>query len=431
MAKNKKIILITIDSLRYDYIKYLGLDKFLGDCIRFENCYAAGVPTHFSFPSIFQSIFPSHTMETICLKNEVPTFVEKLRENNFITAGFVGSNAFCSSLLGYDRGFDYFENYLFDKSNIQHRKIKKYIPRKLKMFIKIFMHIFNSKYLYTEKYSREIIENSLKFLQNNKDSNIFLWMHFMDVHFPYATSNCYNPYKNFSNGIIILKAYNHLERRSLTSDSKSSQISKASLHMLNKQYIESIILLGNRLQLFFESLPGKLKDYVVIITSDHGEEFGERGSIFHASNLHEEIVHVPLIINLKSKSVNAKKLCSLIDLPVTILSLAGIQTPSFYLGIDITKQPNRKYVISEGLSYGSSHFGSHLEDVIKFKLKSQDWIYSLRSVNHSLIGAGKHISFFNRNKDIAECEKLPFNDPEFVKLNNELQNHINFCSDEC
>jgi arylsulfatase A-like enzyme len=37
-------------------------------------------------------------------------------------------------------------------------------------------------------------------------------------------------------------------------------------------------------------------DTIVIITADHGEEFGEHGGIGHGQTLHDEVVHVPLII---------------------------------------------------------------------------------------------------------------------------------------
>src|SRR5690606_5599121 len=36
----------------------------------------------------------------------------------------------------------------------------------------------------------------------------------------------------------------------------------------------------------------------VVLTSDHGEEFGEHGGQFHSRRLYRELLHVPLIVSI-------------------------------------------------------------------------------------------------------------------------------------
>jgi arylsulfatase A-like enzyme len=43
---------------------------------------------------------------------------------------------------------------------------------------------------------------------------------------------------------------------------------------------------------------GRLENTIVIITSDHGEELGERGGVRHAKTVYEEVVHVPLLVRI-------------------------------------------------------------------------------------------------------------------------------------
>jgi len=70
---------------------------------------------------------------------------------------------------------------------------------------------------------------------------------------------------------------------------------------------------------------GLLNDTLIIITSDHGEEFFEHDGYDHKSKPYDEIIRVPLIIYKKDenfsqteKSEEAEKLVSLIDLAPSI-----------------------------------------------------------------------------------------------------------------
>ena len=73
---------------------------------------------------------------------------------------------------------------------------------------------------------------------------------------------------------------------------------------------------------------GALDRTIVIVTSDHGEEFGEDGHLAHGNDLHFPSLHVPLIIHWPPGSVpagvNVRDPVSLTDLPRTILDLAGL-----------------------------------------------------------------------------------------------------------
>lgn len=73
---------------------------------------------------------------------------------------------------------------------------------------------------------------------------------------------------------------------------------------------------------------------LIIITSDHGEAFGEHGLVTHLRTLYEELLRVPLIIKYPSSSPQrgvVEKRVSLVDLLPTVLSFLGYPVPS---GID-------------------------------------------------------------------------------------------------
>lgn len=108
-------------------------------------------------------------------------------------------------------------------------------------------------------------------------------------------------------------------------------------------YISAI----NRLDYNVGRLVDKLKelgiydDTIIIYTSDHGAHFKTRNPEYKRT-CHESASHTPLIIKGGGFEGGKRetRLSSLIDLPPTILSMAGIDIPKQYVGIDLTKQIN-------------------------------------------------------------------------------------------
>ncbi|MCC8073973.1 MAG: sulfatase-like hydrolase/transferase [Clostridiales bacterium] len=115
-------------------------------------------------------------------------------------------------------------------------------------------------------------------------------------------------------------------------------------------YISAI----NRIDYNFGKLVQKLKDMgiyddtIIIYASDHGCHFKTRNPEYKRS-CHESATHTPLIIKGGGFEGGKKeeRLSSLIDLPPTLLSMAGIPIPDSYMGVDLTKQidnPDEKRV---------------------------------------------------------------------------------------
>jgi hypothetical protein len=72
---------------------------------------------------------------------------------------------------------------------------------------------------------------------------------------------------------------------------------------------------------------------LLIVTSDHGEAFGEHGSKFHGDTLYDELVRVPLVFvgpGVVAREVDAA--VSLIDLGPTLLDWFGVDTPASFMG---------------------------------------------------------------------------------------------------
>jgi len=93
-------------------------------------------------------------------------------------------------------------------------------------------------------------------------------------------------------------------------------------------YDGAIAYLDQQLGLLFAELDrrGSLKNTLVIITSDHGEAFGERGHYAHSDNLYLTLLHVPLLISFPARVPAGKSVAhpvSLRDIPATVMDLIG------------------------------------------------------------------------------------------------------------
>jgi arylsulfatase A-like enzyme len=75
---------------------------------------------------------------------------------------------------------------------------------------------------------------------------------------------------------------------------------------------------------------GQLQNTIVVITSDHGELFGEHALVAHGNNLYLPVLHVPLILIAPGRvppGARLPSLASLRDLPATLLQLSGVPNP--------------------------------------------------------------------------------------------------------
>lgn len=117
-----------------------------------------------------------------------------------------------------------------------------------------------------------------------------------------------------------------------------------------KQYPDYLSAI-NRVDYNIGRLISKLKDKgiyedtVIVFTSDHGCHFKTR-NLEYKRSCHDSSIHVPLVIKggAFTGGVNDGRLVSLIDLPPTLLSLAGIDKPENYQGEDISQENTRKAV---------------------------------------------------------------------------------------
>jgi arylsulfatase A-like enzyme len=165
---------------------------------------------------------------------------------------------------------------------------------------------------------------------------VFVWRHYYDPHHPYEQNQPW--FSEFVPGVTSADA-------TLMRSAGGSPPMKPREEMRRKRFAElarglydsEIRRTDESIASLFKDLPF-LNDYLVIVTGDHGEEFLDHGNVTHCQNLYEETLRVPLLWKWPGGGAAAGRtdaLTSLVDIPSTLLTLAGGTPPATWSGISL------------------------------------------------------------------------------------------------
>lgn len=295
-----------MDSLRPDFLSCYGyeketspnIDRLAQEGVLFKNAFAQATWTRPSGLSLLTSTYPSvHTILTHAdiLPINIPTLQEVLEKNGFETIA-ISAMANISPYFGFDKGFKQFiqlfkEEWVI-KKNLVWKANKIPIPT-----------------------SEDINEALFSFLQKNGKKNAFIFVWSVDTHAPYFHRNTQMAKFCFEHRIFRVKDVIKMHM-------------KEEIDCLNGIY-EDMIFYND---FYFGELLKKLKEMDIfdktffILTSDHGEAFGEHGFYAHEREPYDELIRVPLIIKFPASQYRGEvyDLVQHIDLAPTILEYASI-----------------------------------------------------------------------------------------------------------
>jgi len=298
------------------------LQKLAENGMYFEQCVSLSRSTPSSFIGMFTSTYPLMYHGKMWMAEPRKSFAEFLQNAGYHTVA-VHSNPWISSLTGYDKGFDVFDDGIKDKVGIL-TKIRNYaiakVPANTSIYnfmSNVYSTMFGGSYINAEQANRKAL--SYTYWANKP---YFLWLHYMDAHEPHLEGNIYNKW-----------VIQNLESKAMRNPDK---LWGADRYMLEKIYDNRVKYIDQKIgELLNHPKNCKMiNNTVVIITADHGYQLFEHGHYTHAGNsLWEELIRVPLIIYGADipKSYKPAQV-SHIDLAPTILDLAGISKPDCYLG---------------------------------------------------------------------------------------------------
>ncbi len=168
-----------------------------------------------------------------------------------------------------------------------------------------------------------INKNCFDAISRNSAHPFFLWLHYMDTHFPYLP---HHPSQIEVGVDLISKAENF---RLNTQVRENMTLSSDGLSRIIQLYDASVRQLDSKIGELFRFLleRGLYESSMIVFTADHGEEFKDHGDLQHKSKLFDELIHVPLLMKRPHQRNNEvhKEPVSLMALAPTILSSVGIE----------------------------------------------------------------------------------------------------------
>lgn len=333
IPEEPNVILIGVDTLRADHLgsyKYgknisPNIDYLAREGILFENAFSQASWTLPAFASILTSLYPAvhgATDERRKLSRGFITLGEILQEN-FYETGAVVSGMFVSSEYGFKQGFGLFEE------------------------IRPLNDIKISSPL--------IYEKAAKFIEKNRNNRFFLFLHFYDPHARYFLHEEYDYDANYDGSLkgggkdisVIRELLGTFSERDL-SYLKSVYDSEISF---TDKYIGKVLDKLEKL--------GLSNNTVIIVTSDHGEEFRERGWWGHGRTLYNELIHVPLILKIpgvkeKGKRIDTK--VGTIDIMSAIMEICKLNMKG---GMELQGENLLNIIENDHNSHNFKIFGDH------------------------------------------------------------------------
>lgn len=283
-----------------------------------------------------------------------PTVASALSED--ITTCAIHSNTFLASKFDDIHGFDVYEDFFgqaehdddIPLSNRVARRVFDTVRPRLKRLglfeiaRRIQERVFPPSLIHEVaifESAETTTDRALTFV-NSTDQDFFAWVHYMDPHRPYAI-NADDPAfaPALSRGDIIdLMAQAGVDPAGLTASQRRRLIDL---------YDSAIRYTSAHVTRLFDGLrdAGIWDDTAIVLTADHGEEFGEHGRYFHSNRPYEELIQVPLFIRIPGETTGLETVDEpreLLDIAPTVCRLHNVDPPSSFLGTDLRETDTRR-----------------------------------------------------------------------------------------
>jgi arylsulfatase A-like enzyme len=306
------VLLIVIDVLRADHVGSYGyprdttprIDDLAATGVRFETAVSSCGWTRPSMSSLFTSLDPIQhgvlkgfnqdgaDFYLDVLDNAYTTWAEILLAAGWDTMG-VAPNAYTRPEFGFGQGF--------------------------------------SSYVAEAENAGEVVDRFLEWLEPRPAGRFFAYLHFMDVHWPYDPPPPYAEMFGTYPTSIDFDNVDWNELRQLIRAFRA-RFTEADLEQMIARYDGGTRYVDDEIGRLLDHLAaaGRLDDTLIVVTSDHGEEFMEKGRIGHGRHLYDVLLKVPLVIRFPGHWAAGRVVrdqVRLVDVLPTVLEAVGVPAP--------------------------------------------------------------------------------------------------------
>lgn len=325
--ESPNILLLILDTVGARFLSVYGnevrttpvLEKLARRGTLYERAYAPSPWTLPSHASMFTGR-PPHELSAdwlMPLDARHPTIGEVLEEHGYRTGGFVANLTYATPASGLDRGYSHYDAFpvswrMVARSSALVRRAVNEVRGRL-----------GDRHPLIFKRAEDVNGELLDWLEGGEDSGRpwFAFVNYFDAHNPYLPpppfDTLFGPAKNQPD-----------------LDLEDRHWDPAAIQMEIDAYLGAIAYIDDRIGALIEELErrGALNNTVLIVTADHGEQFGEHGLLYHGNGLYVQNLEVPLLIvdfRVEAAPRRDTTTVTLQDMAPTIAALAGVQSPPF------------------------------------------------------------------------------------------------------
>lgn len=361
----RDIVWITLESVRQDHTSLGGYHRDTTPFLRslgertdgaaFTNCFSHDIWTRASSASILTGLASSaHRTWTqeARLSGDVPTIPEALRRAGYRTV-CVSPNPQLSEATGLARGFDRFQ-YLGKSTLVEEAGVSTV----LRYLTKLNSH--------SAGYTTDTPKHSIGYLSDaiarrrireaaRDDENLFLYVHLGDSHHPYYPPK---PYQDLYADGFEMSVEEALAFAMEMSDDLHGYVARGvpftedEWDALYAMYDASVRYVDEILRSIVECADEELDDPIVVVTSDHGELFGEKGMLAHMVVADDAVSHVPLVV-AGVDGLTGEGLVQHADAMKTVLAEAGVDA-DVPVGVDL-RADDREFAVTQRSGQRCAH----------------------------------------------------------------------------
>jgi arylsulfatase A-like enzyme len=306
------IVLIVWDTVRelsmslygYDRPTTPALDRWAGQAVVFERAYATSSWTLPSHASLFTGRFPPEMSADWLepLDETHSTIAEQLAGRGFRTGAFIANLNYMTRETGLARGFQTWDDYPVTVKEIL-------LNTELGQWVTGWRGIIALRG-HDRKRADVVTDAFLDWHARQEGEPVFAFLNYKDGHVPY-----YAP--------------DSLKQR-FRRDRPQRDGYDASIAYLDQELDRLLSELDRR---------GALSRTIVVLTSDHGESFGDHGLIGHGNSLYRQVIHVPLVLIGPGQLPGGFRVTqpvSLRSVPATLMDLTG-GDPAVFPGASLAR----------------------------------------------------------------------------------------------
>jgi arylsulfatase A-like enzyme len=312
--RRPNVIVYVVDCLRADHVGAYGyglettpeMDRLAADAVLFEDLSSCASWTKPSTACLFTASLPTfHQARTVddALAQSRTTLAEVFRDEGYVTAAWVANPVIDPRVFFFNQGFDRWVDVRSFEERARRSNLHDMDPD-----------------------AADITEAVLPWLEAHRRDRFFLYLHSLDLHFPYVARPPFDA------------RFVSAESAGLDRDRELYDAELA----YNDREIGKLVERLKALDLY--------DDTAIFVTADHGEEFGEHGASRHGKTLYQRALHIPGILKLPRSRFAGRRvtgLASNIDMAPTLLEVAGIDAPKAFHGRSLLEGIEKNVARSE------------------------------------------------------------------------------------